>query len=51
MALQIAEKDVDGITVLVLSGKVSLGEESGQLRNKLKETLEQGKTRLVLDLG
>ncbi len=51
MALQIAEKDVDGITVMALSGKVSLGDESAQLRNKLKEALERGKTRLVLDLG
>ncbi len=51
MALQIAEKDWGGVTVLTLSGRVVLGDESGQLRNKIKAVLGQGKKRLVLDLG
>jgi len=51
MALQIAEKDANGITVLTLSGRVTLGEESNQLRTKIKDILGTGKTRLVLDLA
>jgi len=51
MALQIAEKDWGGVTVLALSGRVVLGEESAQLRNKLKALLGQGKKQLVLDLN
>lgn len=51
MALDIKEKETDGVTVLVLSGRVVLGEESSQLRTKLKDLLGQGKTRLVLDLA
>ena len=51
MALDIKQKDTDGVTVLVLSGRVVLGEESNQLRTKLKDLLGQGKTRLVLDLA
>ena len=51
MALDIKEKETDGVTVLVLSGRVVLGEESNQLRTKLKDLLGQGKTRLVLDLA
>jgi anti-sigma B factor antagonist len=51
MALNIIEKEVNGVTVLELVGRVTLGEESNQLRNKLKDVLSQGKTRLVLDLG
>jgi len=51
MALRIDEKEMNGITVLALSGRVSLGEESSQLRNKLKDVLGSGKNRLVLDLG
>jgi len=51
MVLQIAEKDTGGVAVLELSGRVTLGEDSGQLRTKLKELLAQGKNRLVLDLG
>jgi anti-sigma B factor antagonist len=51
MALQIVEKESSGITVLELSGRVTLGEESNQLRTKVKDILAQGKKRLVLDLG
>jgi anti-sigma B factor antagonist len=51
MALHVVEKESNGVTVLALSGRVTLGEESGQLRNKVKEVLGKGKTRLVLDLG
>ena len=51
MALQLAERDSGGITVLELSGRVSLGEESNQLRTKIKEVLGKGKTGLVLDLS
>jgi anti-sigma B factor antagonist len=51
MALHIAEKDWGGVTVLALSGRVVLGEESSQLRNKIRAILGQGKTHIVLDLG
>jgi anti-sigma B factor antagonist len=51
MALHIVEKESSGITVLELSGRVTLGEESNQLRMKVKDILAQGKKRLVLDLG
>jgi anti-sigma B factor antagonist len=51
MALRIAEKDVDGVTLLVLSGRVTLGDESNRLRTKLKDVLAAGKTRLILDLA
>ena len=51
MSLTIVEKEVNGVTVLVLAGRVTLGEGSGLLRAKLKESLAQGKTRLVLDLS
>jgi anti-sigma B factor antagonist len=51
MALQIVEKEIKGVTVLELFGRVTLGEESNQLRTKIKDLLAQGKKRLVLDLG
>ncbi len=51
MALNIVEKEISGVTVLELAGRVTLGEESSQLRTKFKDILSQGKTRLVLDLG
>src|SRR5208337_2823907 len=51
MALQFVENEVSGVTVLELSGRITLGEESNQLRTKIKDLLAQGKKRLVLDLG
>ena len=51
MALSLTEKQVSGVTVLQLSGRVTLGEESNQLRTKIKTLLGDGKTRLVLDLA
>ena len=51
MALQTVEKETSGVTVLALSGRITLGEESNQLRTKIKEILGQGMKRLVMDLG
>jgi anti-sigma B factor antagonist len=51
MALEITEKESSGVTVLMLAGRVTLGEESNKLRTKLKDLLGEGKTRVVLDLA
>ena len=51
MALQITERETGGVTILALSGRVTLGDESAQLRNRIKDTLAKGKTRLVIDMG
>jgi anti-sigma B factor antagonist len=51
MALQIVEKESGGVTILALSGRITLGEESNQLRSHIKEMLSEGAKRLVLDLG
>lgn len=51
MDLYTVAKEVDGVTVLSLAGRVTLGEESSHLRSTIKELLRQGKKRLVLDLS
>lgn len=51
MALEMVEKESNGVTVLTLLGRVVLGDESSRLRAKLKELLESGKKKLVLDLA
>lgn len=51
MALRINETESSGVTVLTLSGRVTLGEESSQLRARLKDLMATGKTRVVLDLA
>jgi anti-sigma B factor antagonist len=50
MALHITEKKVGPVIVVELTGRITLGDESTQLRNKLK-TLLAGKPRLVLDMA
>jgi anti-sigma B factor antagonist len=45
------ERESNGVTVLELSGRVTLGEESNELRTKIKDLMARGKKRLVLDLG
>ena len=51
MALQIVEKESGGVTILGLSGRITLGEESNHLRSHIKDMLAEGAKRLVLDLG
>jgi anti-sigma B factor antagonist len=51
MALEITEKDTNGVTVLTLSGRVTLGDESNKLRTTFKDVLSRGKNRLVVDLA
>ena len=51
MALQIVEKQIDGVTVLDVVGHITLGDESNQVRIKIKEMLGKGKSQIVLDLA
>jgi anti-sigma B factor antagonist len=50
MALKITNREVDGVTVLALDGRIVLGEETVALREKVKGQLAAGKKQLVLDL-
>ena len=51
MALTIASREVDGVTVLDLSGRITLGEGSVQLRDAIRESISKGKTKILLTLG
>ena len=51
MALHMDTKESNGVTVLTLAGRITLGDESSHMRNGIKDLLEQGKKKLVLDLG
>jgi anti-sigma B factor antagonist len=50
MALKITNREVDGVAVLALDGRIVLGEETLTLREKVKGLLAAGKKQLVLDL-
>ena len=50
MTLKITNREVDGVSVLTLDGRIVLGEETVALREKVKGLLSDGKKKLVLDL-
>ena len=50
MTLTITNREVDGVSVLTLDGRIVLGEETVALREKVKGLLSDGKKKLVLDL-
>jgi anti-sigma B factor antagonist len=51
MPLYIVEKMVGGIILLDLRGRITLGRETAALRGKIKELIEAGHRRLILNLG
>ena len=51
MALKITNREVDGVSVMALDGRIVLGEETNALREKVKGMLAEGKKKLVLNLA
>jgi anti-sigma B factor antagonist len=50
MALKLTNREVDGVAVLALDGRIVLGEETSMLREKVKSLISQGKKKIVLDM-
>ena len=44
-------REVGAVTIIDLSGKISLGEGSALLRRTIRELLENAQTRILLNLG
>lgn len=49
--LNIKERQAGDVTILDLSGKITIGEGSVQLREHVKRLLDEGKKKLLLNLG
>lgn len=49
--MTITEREVGGIVVLELSGKIMGGPDAGLLNDKLHELIDKKKTRVVVDLA
>jgi len=47
----ISERTAGDITILDLSGKITIGEGSVQLREKVRQLLGEGKKKVLLNLG
>ena len=50
VALKINNREVDGVSVVALDGRIVFGEETSALREKVKSLLAEGKKKLVLNL-
>jgi anti-sigma B factor antagonist len=50
MALKITTREVDGVVVLTLEGRIVLGEETSSLRETVKKSIGEGQKKIVLDL-
>lgn len=50
MALTIASRQVDGVTVLDLSGRITLGEGSVQLRDAVRDLIGKGHKDILVNL-
>ena len=51
MSMKISTRQVDGITILDLSGRITLGEGSVQLRDSVRDLLGKGQKKILLNLG
>lgn len=51
MAIFIVEKVIDGIMLVDLRGRITLGPETEALRTKLKDLLNAGHKQILLNLG
>lgn len=51
MALTLASREVDGVTVVDLNGRITLGEGSVQLREAIRDLISKGQKNILLNLG
>jgi anti-sigma B factor antagonist len=51
VALKMTNREVDGVAVLALDGRIVLGEETSALREKVKSLVGEGKKNIVLNLS
>ena len=51
MSMKASTRQVDGITIVDLSGRITLGEGSVILRDTVKDLLGKGQKKILLNLG
>ena len=51
MSIKASTRQVDGITVVDLSGRITLGEGSAILRDTIRDLLNRGQKKVLLNLG
>ena len=51
MSMKVSTRQVDGITILDMSGRITLGEGSVTLRDAVRDVLAKGTKHILLNLG
>ena len=51
MSMKASTRQVDGVTIVDLSGRITLGEGSVILRDTIKDLLGKGNKKILLNLG
>jgi anti-sigma B factor antagonist len=51
VTMKVSSRQVDGVTILDLSGRITLGEGSVQLRDAVRDLLAKGQKHILLNLG
>ncbi len=51
MSIKVSTRQVDGITILDLSGRITLGEGSVTIRDAIRDLLNKGAKHILLNLG
>jgi anti-sigma B factor antagonist len=51
MSAKIGMRQVEGTTVLEVSGRITLGEGGVTLRDSIQDALKSGATKLIVDMG
>jgi anti-sigma B factor antagonist len=51
VTIKVNQRDVAGVVVLDLSGRITLGEPSARLRESLRQLLNQGQKKILLNLA
>jgi anti-sigma B factor antagonist len=51
MSMKVTTRQVDGVTILDLSGRITLGEGSVTLRDTVRDVVAKGSKNILLNLG
>jgi anti-sigma B factor antagonist len=51
MSMKVSTRQVDGIIILDLSGRITLGEGSVTIRDAVRDVLAKGSNKILLNLG
>lgn len=51
MSIKISTREVKDVTIVDISGQITLGDETGKLRSAVRGLLEKGKKKIVLNLA